>query len=240
MFEVAIPSYGRAGAVKALPLFPYAVLYVPASQEADYRAVYPDANYHIVPDDQDGSAAKKRNYILTHSPCQDVLMVDDDVTSMGYWECGVYHRMLVGEIYDLVGQGFRMAREAKAPMWGINLLMDKRAYSVLRPFSLISPILGTFCGHCLPHGLLYDDSMGAKEDYDMFLQAIRKYRRCFRFNKYNFTKDRDTKGGWYSQRTNERELEWAKRCEEKWGKLVNWKKNKNLLNGRVNIPIPGC
>jgi hypothetical protein len=113
---------------------------------------------------------------------------------------------------------------------------------VHRPMQLLAPILGPFGGHLLPHGLVYDERMGAKEDYDLWLQAIHKHRRTLRFNKYHQLKAEEARGGITATgRTMDQERAWAEAIMRKWGRVIRYdEKRKNLLEARVSIPIPGC
>jgi hypothetical protein len=243
-YHVAIPSYGRADRVRALDLFPEATVYVGERQALTYEAMI-GPRVVAVPNEVEGNLARKLNWILEHCIAQgheNVLRVDDDVFAVGMWELGEHFVLSGDEVDALVSDGFRMAREASTVFWGINILQDRRAYSVMRPIHLLAPVLGPWGGHVLDHGLRYDEQMGAKEDYDLFLQVIEKYRKVLRLDKYHYIKKEETRGGWSLSRTAENELEWARRIEAKWGrKVIKYDPNKkNLLDGRVTIPIPGC
>lgn len=244
--DVVIPSYRRPDRVRALKAFPDAEVWVPESQVDSYQAVYKHANIRTVSDAIDGigTVALKLNYILKvkiETRALNVLRVDDDVEGIGVWEGGEHRELSVDEIARLVHDGFRMAREAHVPLWGLNILKDKRAYSVFRPFSLLAPILGPFTGHVLPHDLWYDAKMGTKEDYDLWLQAIHGYRRTLRFQKYHYLKKEDTRGGLYASRTHDRERSFATAITRKWGDVIRYDETKkNLLDARVAIPIQGC
>ena len=130
------------------------------------------------------------------------------------------------------------------PMFGFNLNTDGRNYQQYKPFSLTQPILGPCSGHW-EHDLLYDDKMDLKEDYDISIQALNKYRKILRFNKYAVDADHKTnKGGCVSYRTLEREEAACKAIEKKWGtKIIHYNIEKgkytSYLNGIVNIPING-
>jgi hypothetical protein len=240
-YYIAVPSYKRVGQVRVFDILPQAHVWVPQSQYDAYAAEYGAERVVAVPDDQDGSIVKKRNYILDHSPCSHLLMVDDDVYGIGRWEEAKHSRLNVEEAEWLIRMGFRMAEEAQVVFWGINQLMDGRAYRLMQPIKFLAPFLGPWQGHLLEHGLRFDPEMGAKEDYDFFLQVIRKYRKALRFDKYHYLKGEGKTGGIHAQRTLARENAWIAAITRKWGRnIIKYDGNKkNLLDGRVSILIPG-
>ena len=106
-------------------------------------------------------------------------------------------------------------------------------------------ILGPCCGH-MEHDLLYDEEMFLKDDYDISIQALNKYKKILRLNKYavNALHGNDgNAGGTVSMRSMERERAACMAIERKWGtKIIHYKldgKYTDLLNGRVHIPING-
>lgn len=197
----------------------------------------------IVPDEVEGSLARKLNWMLDHAQNEHMLRVDDDVYGIIRWEVPQkrYRRLSQTEIDRLIWQGFLLAQEAGTVMWGINVNADARSYGAMRPFGLLAPILGPWQGHLLEHGIRFDGAMGAKEDYDFWLQAIERYRYTFRMNAYAYMKREGQTGGWHSSRTMERERAWADAIQQKWGRVIQYDESKkNLLDGRISIPIPGC
>ena len=113
------------------------------------------------------------------------------------------------------------------------------------PFNLTNIILGPFQGH-LEHDLVFDDRVGSKDDYDMSLQQLRKYKKILRFNKFSYDcRHGDNSGGIVSYRSTDKEIEYCKQIMKKWGsKIISYqlppKKPTDLLNAkRVNIPIKG-
>lgn len=240
-YHIAVPTFGRVGRVRVFESFPDATLYVPESQAEEYSAQYGAERVRVVPDSVEGNLARKLNWMLERTPSENWLRIDDDVDGLGVWDAGQWRKLTAPECTSFVSNGFRMCRESGSVFWGVNIIKDKRAYSVFRPIKLLAPVLGPFNGHCLPHGLKYDERMGAKEDYDFWLQVIARYRRTWRFDKYHYLKREEKTGGWYSRRTMDNEREWATRIVAKWGKVIRYDEDKkNLLDGRVAIPISGC
>lgn len=250
--HIAIKSYGRAGRVTTFSVIGNAFVWVPESQGDEYRKHYGD-KVITIPDECDGSLCKKSNAILNRSPSKWTLILDDDITSIHCFDNGKDKTLTENECQEMITEGFSMASQIGARLWGINQNSDEMAYASFRPFNLLSPILGPFNGHLSPV-LRYDPSVIGKDDYDFWLQNIRKYHRTFRMNKYHYIHDHGKKsGGFVSMRTMESELAGVQRMEKKWGKKVfrvggspgarrnrDVNKNGNVLNSMVTVPIRGC
>jgi len=93
---------------------------------------------------------------------------------------------------------------------------------------------------------LFDEGVGIKNDYDMSLQQLRKYKILFRWNKFHYICDHGEKpGGSVSLRSMEKEIRDCKAIMLKWGKkIISYRippRNKaDLLNAKhVSIPIKG-
>jgi hypothetical protein len=144
----------------------------------------------------------------------------------------------------VIRNGFNLAHQWGCVLWGLNVNTDGRNYQQYRPFNLSSVVLGPFMGH-LDHDLLYDETMGTKDDYDFSLQALNRYRKVLRMNKYAYYCDHgDNGGGIVSMRTMKREMDYCRAIERKWGRhIIRYplepKRMSQILNGRVNVPIAG-
>lgn len=249
---IAIPSIGRADALKGYHYFPSARYVVPQSQAAAYLKKVAKSRLVVIPDEADGNIARKRNWILQNLP-RPLLMIDDDVARLVMTE-GRYDKdgrflgcaaekipLTPDQAVDVIAQGFNLAHHWGCVLWGINVNTDGRNYQQYKPFSLTNVILGPFQGH-LDHGLLCDERMGSKDDYDLSLQALNKHRKVLRLNKFAYDCDHgDNAGGIVSMRTMERETAYCRAIEKKWGRhIISYplkpKKMGDLLNGRVNVP----
>jgi hypothetical protein len=83
--NIIIPSYKRSDNLLGKDYFKMAVYCVPESQKQDYiNSVGPD-RVIAIPDECDGDIVKKRNWILKNIP-RPLIMIDDDVESIGYYE----------------------------------------------------------------------------------------------------------------------------------------------------------
>ncbi|NIR06335.1 MAG: hypothetical protein GTN82_13010 [Candidatus Aminicenantes bacterium] len=131
---------------------------------------------------------------------------------------------------------------------------DKQSYREYTPFSFTSNIGGPFMVH-IPHDLRYDDRMPTKDDYDMTLQQLNRYRKVLRLNKFFYVARQGgsgtgQEGGCSLGRNVANEIEQNKLLIRKWGhKIVKFdfnprshsstKVRKFDLNPVVKVPIRG-
>lgn len=250
--SIVIPSYKRHDKLVGYDYFKTARYVIPESQADAYLAGRDEKRFIVIPDSEDGNIVKKRNWILKNIP-RPLVMIDDDVDKITMTEGGEYFKhygrakqmipLSPEEAESVIIDCANLAYMWGCPMFGFNLNTDGRNYRQYKPFSLSQPILGPCSGH-MDHDLLYDEDMDLKEDYDMSLQALNKYRKILRINKYAVNADhKDNSGGCVSYRTMERERAACKAIEKKWGtKIIHYKldgKYSDLLNGNVHVPIKG-
>lgn len=243
--HVAIRSYKRAGRVKTVEVAPFAWIWVPESQGAEYRRSY--ERVITIPDESDGNLSRKMNTILDRTPCEWTLILDDDISRIGYWEEGTRHRLSPGGFREFIVHAFGIAEGFGVKFWGINQANDPMFYDTYEPFNLLAAVLGPITGHLAPI-LRYDESVLGKDDYDFWLQNIHHYHKALRFNKYHYLHDHGKEpGGFVSMRTLEVEKRGIQRMQEKWGRAFRpygakggkSATGKNILNSRVHVPIPG-
>lgn len=243
-YKVVVPSYRRAGNVKTLNVFPDAILAVHEFEVKEYVKEY-DNEIMVLPDALIGNMAKVRNYIRDNAGCRYLVMVDDDVKSIGTFERIGSERAdrtpLASEEIDLlIRNGFVMAEQIKTVLWGVNVADDKRFYHAWKPISLTAVVLGTFCAHIITDEALkkirYDERLSLNEDYDFSLQVLYHYRKILRFDKYSYRAEHITSlGGCGSYRTLDEEKNQAKLMKKKWGRVVQYDFSKST-NPRVIIP----
>lgn len=251
--SIVIPSYKRWEKLVGYDYFSSAKYIVPESQYEQYVKGRDKKRFIAIPDSEDGNIVKKRNWILKNI-LRPLVMIDDDVDCLMMTEGGEYFkkfgrakqciRLTPEEAEGILIQACNLAYQFGCPIFGFNLNTDGRNYQQYKPFSLTQPILGPCSGH-LDHDLLYDEEMDLKEDYDISIQALNKYRKILRMNKYAVNADhKDNKGGCVSYRTLERERAACEAIERKWGtKIIHYNTQKgkytSYLNGVVNVPIKG-
>tara|TARA_R110000823_G_scaffold289265_2_gene407665 strand:- start:634 stop:1239 length:606 start_codon:yes stop_codon:yes gene_type:complete len=192
-----------------------------------------------IPDEKDGNIAVKRNAILDMAAADGVewlLMVDDDYQYVGKITNQNPRWLNNDEIETLIAEGCQMADELQTGMWGLNVQIDPKFYREYSPFSLTTPILGPWQAVKVSE-LRYDEKISLKEDYDFWLQSIRKYRKTLRFQSYHYMVNHINKsGGVVSYRTKQREEEHNQMLQEKWGRRVVKYDIGKSINPRVHIP----
>jgi hypothetical protein len=234
------PSYKRPIGVTTQKYLPF-VKYVVAESEAES---YIEQGHDIwaVPDSAQGNLCRIRNYILDNCGSSRVVLVDDDMGHIGRWN---KQKMLVltsDEVLEMVENAFNLADDLDVKYWGLNLLPDKGAYREYTPFSTIAYIGGPFQAFNNLE-LRYDESLPLKEDYDLSLQVLNKYRKVLRLNMYFYSvKQHTNKGGCATYRTTQREIEQFNLLQKKWGsKIVQQDKSAKGfdINPIIRIPIKG-
>lgn len=246
--HVAIKSYKRAGRVTTLVVVPFASIWIPESQKEEYLQYYPEESLVTIPDELDGNLCRKQNAMFDLAPSEWILILDDDISGIGRFDDGNHKWMDPEEIREFILQGFILANDVGAKMWGVNQNNDPLAYRTYSPFNFLAPVLGPFHGHLSPE-LRFDEEMDLKEDYDFYLRNIVEYRKVLRLNKYHYKHDHGKMpGGQVSMRTLEREQNAITRMRKRWGDEVfkeggaahgGGAKGDNILNSLVKVPIPG-
>lgn len=233
------PTYKRANKVEATALFgDMLILACHESEEAEYRKAYPNNKLLVIPDTERGNMGKVRNFILNNSPTKRLVMLDDDVSKIGYHEGGKQIFMELTEILQFIENGFNIAEEVGTCLWGINLQSDPRFYREYDPICFDNVVLGPFSCHIIDDKLRYDERLGLNEDYDYAIQVARKYRKILRFNKFFYNCSHLTqKGGCSVYRVLDNERRQAEIMIRKWGsKIVKYNFNKST-NPIVKLPI---
>ncbi len=244
--EILSPSYRRAGTSTTQDYLP-ACTYVVAQSE---KRAYERAGRRViaVPNNVQGNVCRVRNYILENF--NPVLLLDDDIRRFGRWSQQKNLKLDSDEAMEFIEHAFILARGLGARMWGMNLLPDKGAYREYTPLAFRAVVLGPVQGFT-NMDLRYDESLPLKEDYDLSLQVLNKYRRTLRFNMYHYVCGQHTNvGGCATYRTMERERKQFALLQKKWGSdivridtqggQVNQKKRTNWdINPVVRVPITG-
>lgn len=253
--SVCCPSYRRSY-VETLEYLPFCRVYVDGSEYEDYVKSNPEGSNIIrCQDGVQGNLCRVRNYILDQefgSGMDVVLIIDDDLKGVYFWE-KKKAKLVTKEMFIPFLEKYSLqTMEIGAYFWGINLNMDKQVYREYTPFSTISYIGGPF--QCFIRGgvIRYDEKLPLKEDYDMTLQQLNRYRVVFRVNKYYYVaKQSEQKGGCASYRNIEREIEQLEALQKKWGSKIvkidssnrshNLKKKKKTIdyNPIIHVPIKG-
>lgn len=235
------PSFKRADTVITQKYLPSCVYVVAEFEAEDYLSR--GHKCWVVPDSAQGSVARIRNYILDHADTDRLVMLDDDLTAICKWQRQVQIRLSGEEVEEFCEMGFNMADDLDIRYWGMNLLPDKGAYREYTPFAFRSCILGPFQAFN-NLDLRYDEALPLKEDYDLSLQVLNKYRKTLRFNAYHYVvKQHSNAGGCADYRTMEAEKQQLRSLQRKWGsKIVQEDKSSKHtfdLNPVIKVPIRG-
>jgi hypothetical protein len=240
-WQVCIVSYKRAGRVTSDRVFRNAFVIVPKSQEEEYRKFELRNGCQVlgIEDKFDGNVSRKRNWCLNNMGDR-IVIVDDDYKSIKVHEGLRTRDLSVDEVDHLLSVGFQLCEDLGTVMWGLNVQTDPQFYREFTPFSLLAPILGPFAGF-VKNPLRYDERLFLKEDYDMFLQVIRKYRKVLRFNKFGYFVDHiKQSGGVVSHRTRNREVEQLQLLQRKWGsRVVKVNYQRESINPIIHVPLKG-
>lgn len=232
-FKIYSPSFGRASLACTHKQFPRDMFYycVREDQANDYLEKT-GAQVLSIPKSEDGSIAKARNWILRNKISRYIVMADDDIFDFRWILRRKFKVLDQSEIVSQINNGFVMAEDANAGLWGVNCQYDPKFYRVNMPFSFQRIVLGTF-SCILDTTLRYDESLPLKEDYDFFLQNIKKSGRVLRMNFLSYYCDHQKMaGGCQSYRTQSAESDNFDRLQKKWGQSVVQKNNKH--KGSIN------
>lgn len=234
------PSYKRHNSVQTQKIYKD-VKYVVMESEAE-SYIKNGNNCWVVPDSAQGNVSRIRNYILDNAYEKRIVIMDDDINGIGRWERQKKKILSESEFYEFCEMGFDLCDSIGVKYWGINLLQDKGAYREYTPLSFTNIILGPFQAFN-DLDLRYDESLPLKEDYDLSLQVLNKYRKTLRFNAYHYlAKQHVNVGGCAIYRSLEREKEQMQLLIKKWGSNIV-KEDKKVkgydINPIINVPIKG-
>lgn len=185
-----------------------------------------------------------------------VCIMDDDI--FGIYEYYVNEDTNFGydkrkiekeEFYYFVEKYSLICEEFGFKLWGVNLNKDPLSYKHSTPFSLTSLILGPFSVH-LKNPIRYDERIPLKEDYDVAIQHLNKYRGILRLNFVHYDcLQSENVGGCSAIRNIRREKEQFDLLEKKWGSTIvkrdttnkgRTKKEKPFdYNPIIKVPIKG-
>lgn len=244
--KIIVVSYKRANKVYSMNLCSGVFCAVGEKEVKDYSEFIDKKKIIAIPDDHNKNICYARNWLLDNINEKYLLMIDDDIKSIGYWESNVEYQLSKVGFEKFVENGFVMCEEAKTILWGMNLQTDKKFYREYAPFSFLKIVTNTFFGVInVDKEIRYDVDLYLKEDYDFSLQVLKKYGRILRFNKYHYLAEHiNMEGGCSSYRTLEKELEHAKMFQEKWGsKVVQINRETQMGNKSINpivrVPLKG-
>ena len=238
-------SYKRSDIAKTHKYLSRATYVVRESEADDYKDLH--NKLWIVPDSAQGNLSRVRNYILDNAKEEKIVLIDDDINYFGRWNGNESKKLSENEVYDMIQQGFQMAEDMGVRFWGINCIGDKGAYREYTPFGTKHYIGGPFQAH-MNNDIRYSETIYLKEDYDMTLSVLNKYRKNLRLNMYHYFCDQATiKGGCAEYRNIQNEMDQNNMLRDKWGSQIikfdssnKSKKGKKYdINPIIKVPIKG-
>ena len=227
--SLTAPSYRRPR-VETLDVFPGCRVYVAESELEGYLEANPEGSDIVaVPDRVQGNLCRVRNYILDTEfsrGADAVCIVDDDMRGVFRWEregnYGYNQRWLDEEELRETLEAFsELCYEWGYRFWGLNPGMtDAQSYQQQSPFNTTKYIGGPVQVH-LRNPLRYDERLNLKEDHDMTMQHLHRYRGALRVNMYSYDcKQAEQAGGCANQRNSDEERRQLELLRKKWGKSV--------------------
>ena len=164
---------------------------MPDSQRAEYEAAgcldvqtHPDSIRGLTP---------KLNWMLENLvPNEDAIFLDDDLEYLCrcFTDRGEANERKVTEaqiIFEIICETAALAREAGAFFFGWESSESTiRYYSGLDPFKFTGFINGCAMGFIAGHGLRFDETIVAKNDYDICALNAFRHRICFKDARYAF------------------------------------------------------
>jgi len=246
--SINCPSYKRPK-VETLEYLPFCHVWVDCKEYDDYIKANKgfEDNIISVPEGIQGNVSRIRNYILDEEfkkGADVVVLVDDDLKGIYHFENEggySYTEKLVkaSEFEKFIEDGTTLCNDIGYKLWGVNLNKDALNYKHCLPFNTKAIILGPFCCHIKGTEIRYDEDLPLKEDYDLAIQHLNKYRGILRLNKYHYNCKQSTNaGGCATYRNYDREREQFELLKKKWGSnIVKEDKSKQAKSKKAKMNI---
>ena len=249
--SINCPSYKRP-IVETLKYLPNCKVWVSEEELKEYQKKNKNATFEIL--SKQGNVSIARNEILNkefEKGCDVVCIIDDDLKGIYHYEKAKHnnfgyekHLFEAHEFEEFIIKHSIMCKELGFYLWGINLNKDPLSYKHGTPINTKAIILGPFSCHLKGSEIRYDERIPLKEDYDLAIQHLNKYRGILRMNKFHYDcKQSVQTGGCASIRNYKREEEQLKLLQKKWGKDIvkidKRSKKKFDYNPIIRIPIKG-
>lgn len=249
--SINCPSHKRPK-VRTLDYIPFCKVWVSKKELPEYEAQNEGATFELL--SSQGNISRVRNEILERefaSGADVVCIMDDDLKGIYHFEKSPYstfgyekRKVETEHFEEFIYNGTIAAQDIGAYLWGVNLNKDSLSYKHSRPFSTTGIILGPFSCHLKGSVCRYDERIPLKEDYDMALQHLNKYRKILRFNKYHYDcKQSEQAGGCAVIRNYQTEKEQFELLQKKWGedivRIDKSSKKEFDYNPIIKVPISG-
>lgn len=239
------PSYKRPYKSITQVQYPEVMLVVMESEKDDYE----NFGNRVVccPDEVQGNLCRVRNWILDKykNEYDVIVLMDDDFYGLYRFVAQKIDKMDMDDLMEWAEVAAIMCLDGGIRFFGVNPANDKGGYREHTPFSFLGYIGGPIQGHVMINNeLRYDEKLPLKEDYDMTLQHLYRYRKVLRYNMIHYqVKQAVQEGGCAVYRNSEREREQFEFLVKKWGSRIVTKDEKSLkgfdFNPILKMPIKG-
>jgi hypothetical protein len=252
MFKIFAPSHKRPKGKNTHNILPDVFYVVSETEKEEYLQSGEHDKFWFVPPSAQGNLCRIRNYILDNADTKKILLLDDDHTKFARWENDKRTPCNREQIVDFIRHMFDLCDQGDFKFWGVLPNNDNMSYRNHTPYSFSSYVGGPWqaFNNC---ELRYDEKLPLKEDYDMTLQVLNKYRKLLRANYFiYYPKQHNNTGGCAAYRTSIREIEQLNQLRKKWGSRIvksgseysiGKKSDKQHaiddINPIINIPIKG-
>lgn len=182
--EIAIPSKNRAGLITTQSVFKSGTLYIPESEESQYR-IYPN-KVHLVPNSVRGITAT-RNYILKVNQNKNVFFIDDDLQYFGYVS-RTKEKYKVIRLNDEkiafkeIEKLFELTYQLNAKINGFFTVGNNLTNYSYNPYLFNGVCLGSCMGIINDGTYYFNEDYKVKEDYELTLRNIKDGRPTVRTN----------------------------------------------------------
>lgn len=249
--SVNCPSYKRPY-VETFEYLPFCKVWVCESEYDDYVKTNVGFEDNIIKVEKgiQGNVSRIRNHILKtelENGYDVVVIIDDDMKKICYWEHDTRIKLKTEEFLPMIEKYSVMCEDFGFKLWGMNVNNDRGIYHEYAPFSTKNFVGCPFHVFLKGNDCWYDERIPLKEDYDMCLQQLNKYRGILRLNKFYYeVKQSKQSGGCASIRNYKEEERQLKLLQKKWGKRIiqidkKGKKDSKFMdyNPIMKAPIKG-
>jgi len=242
--KIFAPSYKRPRRSITQLTYPCVKLVVMESEAEEY--IKNGNEIIICPEAEQGNLCRVRNWILNnlYGDADCLIILDDDCKFIGRWQDQKQIKFNNEDLIEFCEQSSLLCKDFGFNFWGLNCVTDKGAYREYTPFGTLQYIGGPFQAHLKESKIRYDENLPLKEDYDITLQHIKKFRGALRINFAHYeVKQAEQEGGCATYRNLDREKEQFFMLQKKWGKDIITRDRKSKrsfdFNPILKVPIKG-
>ena len=182
---VAIPSFRRAKAITTHRLFHKCIICIPDSDYTDYvEAGVPKDKLVCHPDTLIG-IAPKRNWMMDNLQGDNALaMFDDDLVAFAHIGWQQFRKLTRSQAHDVLEHSAQLCEDWGLKIWGYHNVPLTRAFNWSFPIEMTNYVAGCCMGILPDSGLRFDERFTSKDDFDISLQHIHRYRIIMKDMRY--------------------------------------------------------